>query len=101
MLLNQSQINKANLIINTLRKREFKNLHRVEMECVMDLEYMLVCNKRDLDSNEFNKILNKLNNGEYNQYYSGNNYSSITEEPEVNEVKEYKLSSDNMQYCFF
>ena len=85
----RKEIEKANKIINNVREKKFKT--NKEYEAIIDLSYLVTVISQNNETQQANYILERLRSGYYDE---------INESNKV-EVKELKLSDDNMQYCFF
>lgn len=78
----------AEEIIEHARNKSYKN-HK-DYTAIIDLTYFISANKQNKDTIESKRILEKLQNGYYDDVHK----------VKVVKEKEYKLD-DNIQYCFF
>lgn len=79
----------AEKIIEHVRNKSYKN-HK-DYAAIIDLNYFISANKQNKDTIESKRILEKLQNGYYDDVHK----------IKVDKKKEYKLDDDNIQYCFF
>lgn len=82
----REEIEKANKIIKSARDKKHKT--NKEYEAIIDLSYLVTIISGNRETEQANYILSKLKAGYY-------------DEVDKEEVKELKLSDDNIQYCFF
>lgn len=79
----------AEKIIEHARNKSYKN-HK-DYVAIIELNYFISVNKQNKDTIEGKRILEKLQNGYYDDVHK----------VKVVKEKEYKLDDDNIQYCFF
>lgn len=83
----RKEVEKANKIIKNARDKKFKT--NKEYEAIIDLSYLVTVISQNKETEQANYILERLRAGYYD------------EADKKEEVKELKLSDDNIQYCFF